>query len=33
MPPLGTVLRDEVALDLLAEWMRDDLATLAAAKR
>jgi cytochrome c553 len=28
MPPLGTVLRDERAVDALSQWIRGDLATL-----
>jgi len=30
MPPLGTVIRDQVAVDALMQWMATDLATLAA---
>jgi hypothetical protein len=26
MPPLGTVMRDDAAIDLLTRWVRDDLA-------
>ena len=32
MPPLGTVLRDQVAVDALTEWIRGELATTAAAR-
>jgi hypothetical protein len=32
MPPLGTVLRDEAAVDALTKWVRGELATTAAAR-
>jgi hypothetical protein len=32
MPPLGTVLRDQVAVDALTAWVRRDLATTTAAR-
>jgi cytochrome c553 len=32
MPPLGTVLRDQKAVDALAQWISGDLATLSAAR-
>ena len=33
MPPLGTVLRDQVAVDALARWISGDLAALARGRR
>jgi cytochrome c553 len=33
MPPLGTVLRDQAAVDALAEWMRRDLAATGTTNR
>jgi mono/diheme cytochrome c family protein len=32
MPPLGTVLRDQAAVDAFAKWIREDLAALARAR-
>lgn len=33
MPPLGTVLRDQVAIDALSQWISGDLAALVRARR
>ena len=33
MPPLGTVLRDQVAVDALSQWISGDLAALVRAGR
>jgi hypothetical protein len=33
MPPLGTVLRDQAAVDALARWITGDLVALARERR
>jgi len=33
MPPLGTVLRDQAAVDAIVEWIRADLAPARSARR